>query len=73
MLVHDGRNSPHRADETAERRGTVAVQMQDVDLFGVDDRRSAVSVRGSNFDRSRYVMSTPRVSSVSSEGPFSVG
>ena len=37
VLVHDGRNPPQRPDEAAEGRGAVAVQVQDVDLLGVDD------------------------------------
>src|SRR5204863_6032852 len=37
VLVKDGRHPPQGAGETAERRGTVAVQVQDVDLPLVDD------------------------------------
>ena len=37
VLVHDGRNPPQRPDQAAERRRAVAVEVQDVDLLGVDD------------------------------------
>jgi hypothetical protein len=70
VLVQDRRQAPDRPRQPAERRRAVAVQVQHVDLLPVDDLEQRGQRRRIELARSRYSMSTPSDSSVSSDRSF---